>query len=229
MKRCPQCNNVFEDALLYCPTDGTPLIAEEFAVPSNFAPADEEEITVIRSEPLTIDIPQASVPTEQFKNPALPQTVVPVIVERRRNTGKYLAFLLTGLLLGGGLVLAALFFAKNFGANKTTEITVNANQDTPPSSNKNVKAAPTEIPKTPDPKHARRTDTDDDEFNGRVISSNAFVRSSPNRNSATVDVLPVDDRLTIINRENDNSPWFFVTCEHGTNGWMHGNMIEYTR
>jgi len=78
-------------------------------------------------------------------------------------------------------------------------------------------------------KHAVRTDDADDEFNGRVITLNAYVRSQPSRTAREIDVLPIDDRLEIEERENENSPWFEVTCEHGTKGWMHGNTIEFTR
>jgi hypothetical protein len=231
MKRCPQCNNIFDDQLLYCPTDGMLLIAEEFVLPSESAvPIDEEEITVIRHEPVTIDISQqTNAPTEQFRNPVLPaQAITPIIVQRQRNTGKYIAFLFVGLLLGAALVLATMFLAKNFYQNKTTEVAVNVNRNAQANSTGNAKVA-SDIPKAPDPKHQQRTGVADDEFNGRVIAANAYVRASPNRNSAETDVLPVGDRLTIQNRENDNSPWFFVTCEHGASGWMHGNTIEYTR
>ncbi len=44
-----------------------------------------------------------------------------------------------------------------------------------------------------------------------------------------IDVLPVDDRITIERRENEKSPWYYVTCEHGASGWMHGNTIEFTQ
>lgn len=229
MKRCPQCNNVFDDALIYCQHDGATLISENFPLPSESAPVEDEEITVIRHEPVNVQIPQSDVPTEQFQNP-IPQVqpVLPVVAEQR-NTGKYLAFLIIGLLLGGILVLATLLLARNFYQDKPTEISVNGDKVMENNSTQNAKAEPSEIPKTPDPKHERRTETTDEEFNGRVITLNAYVRSSPSRNSSEVDVLPIDDRLTILNRENENSPWFFVTCEHGANGWMHGNTIEYTR
>lgn len=228
MKRCPQCNNVFEQASVYCPLDAALLIDEEFAMPSQNAP-DEEEITIIRQEPVKIDIPPSEIRTEQFQHPPVRPQVVPVVVQPRRSTGKYLAFLLIGLLLGGTLVLAGLLFANNFFRSKKTEVAVNAGQNEPPVSNVNAKTATPQPSRTASAKHQQPTETADEEFNGRVIALNAYVRSSPNRTSSQVDILPVDDRLTIMNRENDDSPWFFVSCEHGTSGWMHGNTIEYTR
>jgi hypothetical protein len=234
MKRCPQCNSVFDDSLVYCTNDGTPLIEETFVLPSQASPLDaEEEVTVIHHEPLTIDIPNAAaaspVVTEQFNNPI--QTadgVIPIVIEKRRNTGKYLLFLILGLILGGGLVTAAVLFSIYLSQNNPPQ-TANTTIQTPDST-KTPKASPTPTPTpvTASAKHETRTDAADDAFNGRVISLNAYVRSSPSRSSKEIDVLPIDDRLEIEERENENSPWFRVTCEHGTSGWMHGNTIEYT-
>jgi hypothetical protein len=228
MKRCPQCNSVFDDSLDYCTNDGTPLIEETFVLPSEASPPDAEEITVIHQEPITIDIPNANppAPTEQFNYQApATETVIPIVIEKRRNTGKYLLFLVVGLVLGGGLVLAAILSAMYLSQNNPPAA---ANTKTPNPA-RNVKESPTATPVTASAKHEKRTDEPDDSFNGRVISQNAYVRSSPGRNSREIDVLPVSDRLEIEERENENSPWFRVTCEHGTAGWMHGNTIEYTR
>ena len=68
-----------------------------------------------------------------------------------------------------------------------------------------------------------------DKFNGRVIMLNAYVRSAPSKSANKVDILPMDDRINIERRENANSPWYYVTCEHGTSGWMHGDTIEFTQ
>jgi hypothetical protein len=232
MKRCPQCNSVFDDALVYCTNDGTPLLEETFVMPSENLPSDAEEITVIHHDPITIDIPNPNAPpapTEAFNYQAPPtQTVVPVIVEKPRSSGKNFLYLIAGLLLGGGLVLAAVLFGLFLYQNKTTQ-TVNVNRTAPTNSPQNVKESPTEAAKTPDAKHETRTDKPDDDFNGRVISLNAYVRASPNRNSKQIDVLPINDRLDIAERENESSPWYRITCEHGTSGWMHGNTIEFTR
>ena len=104
------------------------------------------------------------------------------------------------------------------------------NQPAAPNVNQTVKVSPTETPldiNEMSKKHETRTSADDDEFNGRVIAVNAYVRTSPSRSSDEIDVLPVDDRINIEKRENENSPWYYVTCEHGTSGWMHGNTIEF--
>jgi hypothetical protein len=231
MKRCPQCNSVFDDSLDYCTNDGTPLVAEAFVLPSEASRIDEEE-TVVRQEPITIEIhhPHQPPPREQFNQQNPPVTeVVPVIIEKRRNTGKYLLFLVIGLILGGGLVLAAIAFATLYFRNSPVQATNAANRNATANTTPTPKPTPTETPVTASAKHETRTDTPDAEFNGRVISRNAYVRSAPSRSAKEIDVLPVDDRLEIEERENENSPWFRVTCEHGTTGWMHGNTIEYTQ
>ncbi len=231
MKRCPQCNSVFDDTLVYCTNDGTPLVTEGFVLPSESSPIDAEEVTVIHHDPINISIPNEPAPTEAFNFQTLPPTenVVPVIIEKRRNTGKYLLFLVAGLLLGGGLVLAGVLFVMYLNQNKNTQTNITVNKNSTPNSTPKVKETPTETPKTAGAKHEKRTDTSDDEFNGRVITLNAYVRSLPNRNSKETDILPIDDRLNIEEREDESSPWYRVTCEHGTSGWMHGNTIEYTR
>ncbi|HEY0460946.1 MAG TPA: SH3 domain-containing protein [Pyrinomonadaceae bacterium] len=233
MKRCPQCNSVFDDSLVYCTNDGTHLVEEIFVLPSEVSPLDTEEETVIHHEPpITIDIPDPNrpAPTKQFNYPNPPvETVIPVVVEKRRNTGKYLLFLFLGLILGGGLVAAGVLFAIYLSQNKPTEAPNTATRNSQINSAPTPKPTLTPTPVIADPKHERPTAAPDDDFNGRVISLNAYVRSSPNRNAKQIDVLPIDDRLEIEEREDENSPWFRVTCEHGTTGWMHGNTIEYTR
>lgn len=226
MKRCPQCNSVFEDTETFCPNDSTPLVEETFVLPSEASAVDEEP-TLIHHDPITIEIPNPNqpAPAEQFNYPNLPpETVVPVVIRKPRNTAKYLLFLVIGLVLGGGLVLAAIAFAMVVFRNKPIQVTntnvpVNSTTPTP---------KPTATPVTASAKHENHTDAADDEFNGRVISKNAYVRSSPSRSARQIDVLPVDDRLEIEERASGSSPWFRVTCEHGTTGWMHGNTIEYT-
>ena len=228
MKKCPQCNSVFDDSLVYCTNDGMPLIEETFVLPSEASPPDAEEITVIRQEPITIDIPNnsAPAPTEQFNYQVPPaETIIPVVIEKRRNTGKYVLFLVVGLVLGGGAVLAAVLFAVYLSQNNSPQAANPIKENTA----QTPKITPTATPVTASAKHEKRTDSSDDEFDGRVISQNAYVRSSPSRNAKEIDVLPVGDRLEIEERENENSPWYRVTCEHGTSGWMHGNTIEYTR
>jgi len=220
---------VFDDTLDYCTNDGTPLLEETFILPSENSPVDAEEITVIRHEPITIDIPNPNLPiapTEQLNSPPIP-SVETVVIEKRRNTGKYLLFLVLGLILGGGLVLAAVLFGVYLYQNRTPPSETTANRTAPTNSAQTPRIAPTPI--TASAKHEKRTDESDDDFNGRVITLNAYVRSSPNRNARETDVLPIDDRLNIADRENENSPWYRVTCEHGTTGWMHGNTIEFTR
>lgn len=225
MKRCPQCNSVFADNQVYCTTDGTPLEQENLALPSEF-----EEETVVRRDPIKIDVTDADQMKTRvdFSPPPTEAAATPVVVVKQRNAGKYLLFLVVGLLLGGGLVLATLFFARNYdrannpnqAANKT-ETTVNREPKTPT-------PTPTPAP-TPNAEHLARTETADEDFNGRVIVENANIRSSPSKNAPAVTLLPNGDRLNIERRASDESPWYYVTCEHGTSGWMHGDTIEFTQ
>lgn len=234
MKRCPQCNSVFDDSLIYCTNDGSVLTPEPFVMPSETSTtADEpEEITVIHREPIahepiTIDIPNPNpppIPPEQLNYQTPPaENVIPIVIEKPRNTAKYMLFLVLGLVLGGGLVLAAILFSMFLSQRDAVQT---ANFPTPiPTTSPAAKTTPT--PVTASAKHEKPIAAPDEDFNGRVITLNAYVRSSPSKSARETDVLPVDDRLKIEERAGDNSPWFRVTCEHGTSGWMHGNTIEY--
>ena len=225
MKRCPQCNSVFGDENLYCLNDGTVLVEETFSLPSDAN--DFEAETVIRHEPVMVDLSSRNTEPIIYQTPPV-ETVVVKQPANRRNSA---IFLVLGLLLGGSLVLATLILARSFyqtGDNKTVKV----NQAIKPNSNKARTDSQTETPLDIDKltqKHETRTSANDEEFNGRVIALNAFVRALPSRNSDETDVLPIDDRLNIEKREDESSPWYYVTCEHGANGWMHGNTIEFTR
>lgn len=234
MKRCPQCNNLYPDETQYCLSDGEPLISERLPLPSELS-ADDEEVTIIRHEPIVVDLAAGNEPITEVLPYQIQPPVETIRVKTKSNFGKYLAFMIIGLLLGGGLVLATLFFARNFYQNNdagNTRTVSNANSNSNQTRSgiepKNTDS-PTPSPTPVNPEHQERTSDSDDEFNGRVITPNAYVRSSPSRTSPELDVLPIDDRLTITARDNPNSPWFHVVCEHGTSGWMHGNTIEYTR
>ena len=227
MKRCPQCNSVFGDENLYCLNDGTVLIEEIFVLPSS---ADDFEAeTIIRHEPVMVDLSSQNIPPE----PIVYQTPTPerLRIKQPANRRNAAIFLVLGLLLGGSLVLATLLLARSFyQTDNRNSVKVNRVANT--NSNKARTDSQTETPLNINKlaqKHETRTSVDDEEFNGRVIALNAFVRASPSRNSDETDVLPIDDRLNIEKREDESSPWFYVTCEHGTSGWMHGNTIEYTR
>ena len=221
MKRCPQCNSVYGDENLYCLNDGTVLVEETFVLPSEAN--DFEAETIIRNNPVVVDLSDRK--TEPIVYQTLP--IETVVVKQPAKSRNAAIFLVVGLLLGGGLVLATLLLARTFyqtGDNKTVKVNK--------VSNKAETNSPTPTPLDIDKlaqKHETRTSADDEDFNGRVIALNAFVRASASRNSDEIDVLPIDDRLNIEKREDESSPWFHVTCEHGTSGWMHGNTIEFTR
>ena len=228
MKRCPQCNNVYEDDVRFCLNDGAGLVAETFALPSE---ADDFEAeTIIRNAPVVVDLSAGNLPPKPiiYQNPPVETVIIEKPPRKRKSPA---IFLVLGLILGGGLVLATLLLARSFYRNNNSN-SVKITQTSDTNSNKTIKVSPTETPtdiKEFTKKHELRTDADDSEFNGRVIASNAYIRASPSRNAEETDVLPIDDRINIERRENENSPWYFVTCEHGTSGWMHGNTIEFTQ
>jgi hypothetical protein len=241
MKKCPQCLSLYADETKFCLNDGQFLIPEVMPLPSE-AHMPDEEITIVRNEPMVVDLSSPGV-SDQFAPHAASEKTLPYQIQNvpaasRSSSAKYLVFLIIGLLLGGGLVLAGLFLTKSFypanGADNRQATTVNSNQaqnrgDSKNSDSETNKNSETNKPVTASAEHRQKTDEGDEEFNGRVITLNAYIRSSPSRNAAEIDVLPIDDRLTITARDNPNSAWFHVVCEHGTSGWMHGNTIEYTR
>ena len=225
MKKCPQCNTVYANETIYCLNDGTLLIEENFSLPSEAAMNLEEAETVIRHEPIVIGFAQNTSPNEP-NTYQIPPDVENIIIQpspqKSSNTGKYAIFLITGLLIGGGLVLAAIFLSN--GLFKTGN--VNANRIVASANTKQIKLPDS----NPASRHLEANKiVDADELNGRVIALNAYLRSAAGKDSAIIDTLPMDDRLKIGDRENENSPWYQVTCEHGASGWMHGNMIEFTK
>ena len=215
MKVCPQCNSVFGDDFVYCSNDGSVLAEENLSLPTG---EDIEAETVIRrkGEPIVDDFNEPS-PTEaetvEMNYGNLPPTQSAIVVERKSNSKFYALFLIVGLLLGGGLVLATLLASKIINR---------------PAENTNVERD-NEVDKIANELHTLKDPSKTDEdFNGRVIVENANVRSAPANNAAQVDILPNGDRLTIERRAGATSPWYYVVCEHGVSGWMHGNTIEFT-
>lgn len=207
MKTCPKCNSAFTPDNIYCLNDGTTLVTEDFVLPSSFT--SEEEETVVRSVPIVVDNytpppPAAPIPVQNL-TPSAP----------RRSFLKYLVFLIVGLILGVALVLGALALI----ADRLGDKSVNVNSP--------VNSKPTATAPVVNERHLARNKTrDDDEFNGLVDTENANVRAAPN--SGVQDVMPKNDRINIIEREDPTSPWYRVMCEHGVTGWMHGNTIKFS-
>ncbi|CAN5774330.1 hypothetical protein BH20ACI4_BH20ACI4_32190 [soil metagenome] len=232
MKVCPQCRSVFGDDFVFCSSDGTVLVEENLLLPTESDDAEAETV-IRRREPIIVDFnapPETQTETVEMNYAVPPPSSQPIIVEKT-NSKFYALFLLVGLLLGGGLVLATLLAAGIINrptvANVAVQTQTNENKSQKPE-NKNDKSD-TEIDKLADELHQKRdAGKPDEDFNGRVIAQNAYVRSAPRSSSDQVDILPVDDRIEIESRENGSSPWYFVTCEHGIGGWMHGNTIEFT-
>lgn len=240
MKKCPQCSQVFENEIAYCSNDGTPLVEEVFTLPST---GDFDDDTVVRRSPIVVDLsqPKKAAAYPNINQPPPTSTADNIIVEvpAKKNSRNAAVYLALGLLLGGILVLGTLILSRNFysgdanGNSKQIAVNVSAQNaattKTSSPENKNISANKNALDLTANAKHDARTATDDEEFNGRVIARNAYVRASPAKSAAQTDVLPLGDRISIEQRENESSPWFYVSCEHGTSGWMHGDTIEYTR
>jgi len=234
MKKCPQCSTVYGDEVIYCLNDGTAVIEETLSMPA----ADDsiEEQTVIRREPLIVDFGgvEESSPPAVYQVPPTPENIIVVPAKTTSNAGKYALFLVLGLLLGGGLVLMTLLLSRRLYRDENTN-SVKTNQTEisvktiPAAQNKTENKAENKVVETISGKHDKATSASDADFNGRLIVTNARVRSSPSADSSAVDTLPMNDRISIIRRENPNSPWYEVECEHGTSGWMHGNTIEFTK
>lgn len=235
MKVCPQCNSVFGDDFVYCSNDGSVLTEENLTLPTE---DDAEAETVIRrkGEPIVVDFNELS-PTQaetvEMNYGNLPPTQSALVVERKSSAKFYALFLVVGLLLGGGLVLATLFASKIINRPAETNVAIqtktNENKPSPTPENTNSERD-NEVDKIADEIHTLKDPSKTDEdFNGRVIVENANVRSAPSNNATQVDILPNGDRLTVERRASATSPWYYVVCEHGVSGWMHGNTIEFTR
>lgn len=236
MKVCPQCNSVFGDDFVYCSNDGAVLTEENLTLPTE---DDAETPTVIRrkGEPIVVDFNEPSATqaeTVEMNYGNLPPTQNAVVVGQKSNSKFYALFLIVGLLLGGGLVLATLLASKILNSsaentNVTVQTKTNENKTSPTPQNANSERD-NEVDKIADQLHTIKDPSKtDDDFNGRVIVENANVRSAPSNNAAQADILPNGDRLTIERRASETSPWYYVVCEHGIGGWMHGNTIEFTK
>lgn len=244
MKKCPQCNAVYKDELLYCLSDGTALVEQPVSSPPLAANDYDDSETVIRSEPIVINFSKPEETSEPImidfsdvetvvhppkQSEELPQ--VTVIEKPVEKTSNYALFLIIGLFIGGGLVLLTLFLARSFFSSDEN---VNAGNTAPieravtvSNSNSNQNTANQAIQNAA-AKHEKPNPTADvNLLNGSVIAVNAYVRALPNKDSAEIDVLPIGDRIQIEKRENDTSPWYQIKCEHGTTGWMHGNTIQF--
>lgn len=229
MKRCPQCNSVFEDEKAFCTEDGTALVVETFSLPSDFVPEDnddDEQETILRYKPEGFEISNPSIPEQPEVNPYAPSHAnTPEPQKPNRGCFKYGLILGIGSIIGGGLVLAMLGIGYVY-LNSQTNGNGNANRK------RTIESTPTEKPKpTPqsEKSHTKRNkNADEQKLNGRVIKSRAILRSSPDSGAKRVDRLPRNDRLEIIKRKSKTSKWYQVECEHGSRGWVDGYSIEFT-
>jgi hypothetical protein len=234
MKKCPQCGNVYENNVLYCLSDGTALVEDSLNQNSNDSVEAE---TVIRHEPIVVDFSSRDESLSAYQpTPAENVVVVPAVSEAMANRN-YALFLVIGLLLGGGLVLATLWVSKNFYQTNDS-VTVKANVNPIPSATTAIVEKPKASTETQNEnatvepvfnKHSEPNDSADGNTNGRVIALNARIRLAPDKDAPIVDTLPMKDRIEIIRRQSSSSPWYQVECEHGTSGWMHGDTIEFTQ
>jgi len=237
MKKCPQCQSFYDEDHSFCLNDGTPLISPQAeTVQYNLPP------TIQQNNPaFVVDLlpKQPEVPTQITPIPPVNQTQIP------KKTSGFAVPLLIGLLLGGALVIATFFVMKSLDEKETASV-VNSNnsnsgknENTANTSNENTANSEKKESSTNKSENlantaniVSNTETNtkkDRKYNGRVIMLNAYMRSAPDAYADEVDILPLDDRIVIGKRQSPNSPWYRVTCEHGSTGWMHGNTIEFTR
>jgi hypothetical protein len=243
MKKCPQCNSVYEDETIYCLKDGAQLREESFSLPSSAADTQDDEPTLFRSKPIVIDLSSPDAPHASAANPPVPPPPPPAyenIIVVPANAGSanrnYALVLVIGLLIGGGLVLGTLLLSRNLNQETNTDpVRTNApvvktekSKASPEAQNKKDAGFEEAAPALPN-KHAEPNDDAAESANGRVIARNARVRLAPEKDAPVVDTVPMNDRIDIIRRENENSLWYQIECEHGTGGWMHGDTIEFTQ
>ncbi len=233
MKRCPQCNTVFENEMIYCKEDGTTLINEPLPLPSDFTPDEnnnDEERTVIRNESFTVDIPppqmsdrQSPPPMNRTQSPVNPYPPQMSPPETNRGCYKYSIFLLIGLILGGGIALGIVGFGYYYMQNSTAENQNSSIEKTAENNSVGNSDA------TPDDKHSEKNAdaAAAGNLNGRIIKNNAILRASPSSSASRIDTLPFDDRIEIIDRKSLSSKWYEIECEHGSRGWIDGYSIEF--
>ena len=241
MKKCPQCNSVFEDDMRYCKEDGTTLVDEAFSMPSDFTPEDHddgEQETVMRYKPINFDFPSPSSPPKQpqiqpaqqpqANSYAQNQNNIPPQTPSKSGGGclKYSLILMLGLLIGGGIALGMVvvgYFYLNNASNENPDTNKNIIVKNTPTTEQNNNS------KKSGNKHSKSNeDVDESKLNGRVIKRRASLRSSPSRSGRRIDRLPKNDRLEIIKRKSSTSKWYQVECEHGSRGWIDGYSIEFT-
>ncbi len=242
MKRCPQCNSVFEDEKIFCTEDGKPLVAETFSMPSDNSPEDhdDEQETILRYKPVDIAFSDSAPPQDQ-PHPETNQTppqVNPYAPNHANFSDKaspkesrgcltYGFILLIGLFLGGTVVLGVFglgYYYMNSISNQNEDSKIaEKTEKTPKTETKKTSK------KTPPAKHTEKnTDIDASKLNGQIIKSRSVLRSLPNSKSKRIDSLPRNDRIQILRRKNSTSKWYEVECEHGSKGWIDGYSIKFT-
>ncbi len=241
MKRCPKCNTVFEDQKRFCGNDGSVLVIENPATQAHETPDDfdDEQVTIVRTEPVNLkftfpeEIPEAP-PLEEDTGPliSLPESSedsASLPPKPKSKVLKYALIMAIGLFFGGALVLGAVGLGYFYVVNQPTRNSSDSSRDkvqeniAPEKSNKSNDIE-TEVD------HSKKNpNADESKLNGSVIKEKVFVRSLPDRTSAKAGLVPQNDRLEIFKRENPTSPWYEIKCEHGVQGWMHGNTIRFTK
>ena len=240
MKRCPQCNSVFEDDKAFCPKDGISLVNDTFSLPSDFAPEDfdddDEQQTIIR-------LPQKRIKTSKPKiapQPELPKVQAEVNeyapihdnispqTPPKESGGclKYSIILILGLLIGGGIVLgfvaASYYYFYNDvtkGSQTLEESTDKSDENTDNKDSEKIVAGDHSKP---------NPSANESKLNGQIIKKTATLRSKPDSQAQRVDTLPKNDRIEIIKRRSSTSKWYQVKCEHGSKGWIDGYLIKFT-
>lgn len=256
MKRCPRCNQTFDDATDFCVDDGALLepVSTGEKSPSRIVVSLEEQ-------QLSGETPTQHTHTSIPQQASNPQTTP--------NNSNLLYAVIGGLvaviLIGGAYLF--LFWPREKENEKAriepSNISTNSNQANISNNGNNATGGERDHTATNsgvDPMNAnvsrqstisekKNTKKDGEtpqsdqkaiplakgynawckSCNGRVIMMNAIVRSSPSVDAPGISVISFNEPIKIGRSAGGNSPWFRVTTTSGMTGWMHGNTIEFVR
>ncbi|MEZ5425126.1 MAG: SH3 domain-containing protein [Pyrinomonadaceae bacterium] len=218
MKICPQCKSAFsDDTLLYCLSDGTPLLSEFEAEKFDQAAKTEQfPVSLVTREAVRpkVSEPSTPAPTENYSR-----------TTTRQNSGRgwiFATFFLLGLLIIGGGVAAWAFLLKNGNAGEN------------PSSQGNQTSFNGEI-RNPSPENnapGRTPEPTPDSPTYRVVGVKSndvlYIRPAPNDLKTHLGQIPPDGTGIIITgpgKKAGSGIWYPIDYR-GIRGWVHSRYIK---
>ena len=122
MRRCPQCQQVYDDETNFCLTDGTTLVT----VSGSFT-TESEMPTVVRQAPAPTVYSQSQPPPSYGNAPFIPP-VNPAPIESNKSNALLIAALVGLLaLVVGGAIVGLVIYGLNSSNNKNTNVAGNTN------------------------------------------------------------------------------------------------------